>query len=58
MFCEIDDFCKVSEPLYTQRLLQNGQRQCVRQRQLNRSEIMAIIAFCHSNGGRVAEFHG
>ena len=27
MFCDIDDFCKWFEPLYTQRLLQNGQRQ-------------------------------
>ena len=32
MFCDIDDFCKVFEPFYTQRLLQNGQRQRVRQR--------------------------
>jgi hypothetical protein len=23
MFCDIDDFCKVFEPIYTQRLLQN-----------------------------------
>ena len=31
MFCDIDDFCKWFEPLYTHRLLQSGQRQRTRQ---------------------------
>jgi hypothetical protein len=35
MFCEIDDFCNCFEPLYHQRLLQDGQRQRVRQGQLS-----------------------
>jgi hypothetical protein len=35
MFCEIDDFCNWFEPLYHQRLLQDGQRQRVRQGQLS-----------------------
>src|ERR671918_588017 len=34
MFCDIDDFCKWFEPLYMQRLLQDGQRHRVRQSQL------------------------
>jgi hypothetical protein len=47
MFCDIDDFCKWFEPLYQQRLLQDGQRQRVRQGQLALSEIMTIIVYFH-----------
>jgi Transposase DDE domain len=47
MFCDIDDFCKGFEPRYTQRLLQNGQRQRIRQSQLSLSEIMTIIVYFH-----------
>lgn len=50
MFCELDDFCKWFEPLYQQRLLQDGQRQRARQGQLSLSEIMAIIVFFHRSG--------
>ena len=52
MFCDIDDFCKWFEPLYQQRLLQDGQRQRVRQGQLSLSEIMTIIVFFHQSGYR------
>jgi Transposase DDE domain len=47
MFCEIDDFCKWFEPLYTQRLLQSGQRQRQRQTALALSEIMTIVVYFH-----------
>jgi hypothetical protein len=49
MFCDIDDFCKWFEPLYMQRLLQDGQRHRVRQGYLSLSEIMTIIVFFHSS---------
>src|SRR5919106_1183156 len=49
MFCDIDDFCKVFEPIYTQRLLQSGQCQRQRQGQLSLSEIMTIIVYFHSS---------
>jgi Transposase DDE domain len=49
MFCDIDDFCKWFEPLYMQRLLQDGQRHRVRQSQLALSEIMTILVFFHSS---------
>jgi hypothetical protein len=49
MFCDIDDFCKVFEPRYTQRRLQSGQRQRIRQSQLSLSEIMTIIVYFHSS---------
>jgi hypothetical protein len=47
MFCEIDDFCKGFEPLYTRRLLHNGQRQRVRPSQLSLSEIRTILVYFH-----------
>ena len=47
MFCDIDDFCKVFEPIYTPRLLHSGQRQRQRQSQLSLSEIMTIIVQFH-----------
>jgi hypothetical protein len=47
MFCEIDDFCKGFEPLYTQRLLQHGQRQRQRQSGLALSEILTILVYFH-----------
>jgi hypothetical protein len=49
MFCDIDDFCKWFEPLYMQRLLQDGQRHRIRQGHLTLSEIMTIIVFFHSS---------
>ena len=49
MFCEIDDFCKWFEPLYTQRLLHNGQRQRIRPTALALSEIMTIIVYFHNS---------
>ena len=52
IFCEIDDFCNWFEPLYQQRLLQDGQRQRVRKGQLSLSEIMTIIVFFHQSGYR------
>ena len=45
MFCDIDDFCKWFEPLYMQRLLQDGQRHRARQGHLVLSEIMTIIVY-------------
>jgi Transposase DDE domain len=49
MFCNIDDFCNHFEPIYTQRLLQSGQRQRLRQSQLSLSEIMTIIVYFHAS---------
>jgi hypothetical protein len=49
MFCDIDDFCKWFEPLYTQRLLQSGQRQRTRRTTLALSEIMTILVYFHAS---------
>jgi Transposase DDE domain len=49
MFCDIDDFCKWFEPLYTQRLLRSGQRQRTRQTALALSEIMTILVYFHAS---------
>jgi len=49
MCCDIDDFCKRFEPIYTQRLLHRGQRQRQRQSQLSLSAIMTIIVQFHAS---------
>ena len=49
MFCDIDDFCKGVEPIFTQRLLQRGQRQRRRPSQLSLSEIMTILVYFHAS---------
>ena len=50
LFCDVDDFCLVAEPLLRQRLLDDGHRQRNRKRRLTASEIMTmVIAFHHSN---------
>jgi len=36
MFCDVDDFCKVFEPVYERRLLRSGQRQRRRSSQLRK----------------------
>jgi len=49
LFCDVDDFCLVAEPLLWKRLLEDGQRRRNRERHLTASEIMTIvIAFHHS----------
>ena len=52
MFCDIDDFCKTFEPIYTERLLQSGKRQRTRQSQLSLSEMMTIIVSFHQSYSR------
>jgi Transposase DDE domain len=47
MFCDIDDFCKRFEPLYTRRLLQSGHRHRCRQTALALSEIRTILVYFH-----------
>lgn len=47
MFCDIDDFCKQFEPVYTRRLLQAGQRHRTRQTALALSEIMTLLVYFH-----------
>jgi hypothetical protein len=52
IFCDIDDFCNGFEPLYQQRLLQDGQRYRQRPGQLALSERMTIIVWFHRSGFR------
>ena len=56
MFCDIDDFCKGFEPLYTQRLLQSGQRQRPHQTELTLSEMLTIIVFFQIPSNFVVNF--
>lgn len=47
IFCDIDDFCKAFEPIYTRRLLHVGQRQRTRQTTLALSEILTLLVYFH-----------
>ena len=50
LFCAVDDFCQIFEPLWHQQLLGDGLKHRQRQRQLCLSEIMTInIAFHQSH---------
>ena len=47
MFCEIDDFCKVFEPIYEQHLITTAAKLRRRQTHLTRSEIMTLVVDFH-----------
>jgi hypothetical protein len=47
MFCDIDDFCKHFEPLFTRHLLQTGRRHRTRRTELALSELMTILVYFH-----------
>jgi hypothetical protein len=52
LFCDIDDFCLLFEPLWRERLLANVPRQRQRASTLCLSEVMTIIVLFHSSGYR------
>jgi hypothetical protein len=52
IFCEIDDFCQLFEPLWRRRLLAGMPRQRQRATTLCLSEVMTIIVLFHSSGYR------
>jgi hypothetical protein len=50
LFCSVDDFCKIFEPLWHKQLLSDGHTHRHRKAQLTLSERMTIeIAFHHSH---------
>lgn len=52
VFCDIDDFCLLFEPLWKQRLLSTGARQRDRAVRLCLSEVMTIIVLFHASSYR------
>ena len=52
LFCEVDDFCQVFEPLWDQQRLGDGQRQRCRAGQLTLSETMTIMIHFHQSAYR------
>ena len=52
VFCDIDDFCRLFEPLWKRRLLSSGGRQRDRAGYLCLSEVMTIIVMFHSSAYR------
>jgi IS5 family transposase len=52
LFCAVDDFWQVFQPIWEQQLLAEGSRQRRRETQLSMSEIMTIIILFHQSGYR------
>jgi hypothetical protein len=52
VFCDIDDFCQLFEPLWKRRLLADGNRHRDRAGYLCLSEVMTIIVMFHSSSYR------
>lgn len=52
VFFEIDEFCRVFEPLWRKRLLADGLRKRHRRRRLSLSEVMTILVLFHRSGYR------
>jgi transposase len=58
LFCSVDDFCKIFEPLWHQKLLSDGHQHRQRSAQLSLSEMMTIqIAFHHSHDRNFKAFY-
>jgi hypothetical protein len=47
LFCDVDDYCRITEPLFRQRLLTTGQRHRNRAGRLTSSEVMTILIAFH-----------
>jgi hypothetical protein len=52
LFCAVDDFCRMAEPLWQQRMLTTGLRRRRRAKRLSSSEIMTIIIAFHRSDFR------
>lgn len=52
LFFDIDEFCKLFEPIWTKHLLGNGQLHRQRSRTLALSEVMTILVLFHASGYR------
>lgn len=47
LFCQIDDFCQIYEPLWQQTLLESGQARRQRRGQMSMSEMMTLVVHFH-----------
>lgn len=54
LFCNIDDFCQIYEPVWHETLLTNGQQ---RRRRSRMSEGQSFL-FCHTLPGAIMKFGG
>ena len=52
LFCDVDDFCQTTEPLWRQRMLTTGQRRRQRVGRLTSSEVMTILIAFHRSDFR------
>ena len=52
VYCAVDDFYKVCEPLWRARMVTDGQRRRQRESQLSLSEMLTIMIGFHTSGYR------
>jgi hypothetical protein len=56
LFCDVDDYCRVVEPLMRQRQLTTGQRHRNRTGRLTSSEVMTILIAFHRSDFRLCRW--
>ena len=52
LFCDVDDFCKVFQPLLEKRQIASGERRRQRRARLSLSEQMTIVIAFHASNYR------
>jgi hypothetical protein len=49
LFCDVDDFCQLTEPHWEQQLLNDGTRQRRRTTRMAPSELMTLVILFHAS---------
>lgn len=52
IFCEVDDFCRIFEPILNQQLLADGTRKRIRSSKMSKAEVISIMILFHRSGFR------
>ncbi len=52
IFCEVDDFCRIFEPILNRQLLADGTRKRIRSSKMSKAEVMSIMILFHRSGFR------
>ena len=52
IFCDIDDFCQIFEPMWNQQQIESGKKKRNRQGKMSLSEIMTIVIHFHQSSYR------
>jgi transposase len=56
LFCDVDDYCRVAEPVLWQRMLTTGQRHRQRAGRMTASEVMTVLIAFHGSNFRTFKY--